>query len=69
MAALCNEEQHGGSPYPSWKPPRCHELVACVDVAMDVISQNKGENLMFGTNRITHIRNGKKIEVLPIGIK
>lgn len=46
-----------------------HELVACVDVAMDVISQNKGENLMFGTNRITHIRNGKKIEVLPIGIK
>ena len=46
-----------------------HELTTCVDVAMDVISQNKGENLTFGTNRTIHKRNGKKIEVMPIGIK
>jgi len=46
-----------------------HELTTCVDVAMDVISQNKGENLTFGTNRTVHKRNGKKIEVMPIGIK
>ena len=46
-----------------------HELTTCVDVTMDVISQNKGENLTFGTNRIVHKRNGKKIEVMPIGIK
>ena len=39
------------------------------NVAMDVISQNKGENLTFGTNRTVHKRNGKKIEVMPIGIK
>ena len=46
-----------------------HELTTCVDVAMDVISHNKGDNLLFGTNRIVDKRNGKKIEVMPIGIK
>ena len=46
-----------------------HELTTCVSVSLDLISQNKGDSLRFGESRIAHSRNGKKIEVMPIGIK
>ena len=46
-----------------------HELSTCVDVTIDIISQQNGDELLLGDNRIYHIRNGKKIEVMPIGIK
>jgi hypothetical protein len=46
-----------------------HELSTCVDVTIDIISQQNGDELLLGDNRIYHIRNGRKIEVMPIGIK